>query len=122
MDRTESPGTREAFRPYRHLAVRVLARAFDDLANPDGSATDRESARAFLAGSGMLLHWCHVAALDPCCIVSRAQKVTAALDASTLGGAMSAAAPMTGDCGAGYSWRVPSHTASHARQAYHMRR
>jgi len=55
----------EAFEPYRLLAVRVLARACMDLTNPSGSGVDRESARVFLAGSGMLLHWCRVAGLDP---------------------------------------------------------
>jgi hypothetical protein len=64
----------EGFHAYRHLAVRVLERAFNDLANPARSS-DRESARVFLAGSGMLLHWCHVAALDPSCIVSHAEKL-----------------------------------------------
>jgi hypothetical protein len=69
----------EAFRPYRHLAVRVLARALEDLSNPTGSATDRESARLFLAGSGMLFHWCRVAALDPCRVVNHAERVKAGL-------------------------------------------
>lgn len=68
----------EAFRPYRHLAVRVLARAFLDLADPARSPSERESARVFLAGSGMLFHWCQVAALNPRCIVSRAEKLTEA--------------------------------------------
>lgn len=65
----------EDLRPYRRLAVRVLTRAFLDLANPALSAPHRESARAFLAGSGMLQHWCRVAALDPSCIVHRAEKL-----------------------------------------------
>ena len=62
-------------RPYRHLAVRVLARALLDLANPAGSAADRESARMFLAGSCMLFHWCRVAEINPWCIVQRAEKL-----------------------------------------------
>jgi hypothetical protein len=65
----------EGFQPYRQLAVRVLARAFQDLTSPVGSQTDRESARAFLAGSAMLVHWCRVAALDPGCIVDHAEKL-----------------------------------------------
>jgi hypothetical protein len=69
-------GCDETFRPYRHLAVRVLTRAFLDLTNPVESATERESARAFLAGSAMLFHWCRVAALDPWCIVNQAAKLT----------------------------------------------
>ena len=52
-------------RPYYHLAMRVLARAVLDVMDPTGSAGDRESARAFLAGSVMMEHWCQVAALDP---------------------------------------------------------
>lgn len=55
----------ERFRPYRHLAMRVLARAVLDMMDPAGSSTDRESARAFLSGSVMLHHWCRVAALNP---------------------------------------------------------
>lgn len=65
----------EALRPYRHLAVRVLARAFLDLADPAGPAADRESARVFLTGSGLMRHWCRVAALDPAWVVRRAEVV-----------------------------------------------
>ncbi len=70
----ESSGD-ETFRPYRHLAVRVLARALQDLTNPAGLATHRESARVFFAGSSMLSHWCRVAALDPRWITDRAGKL-----------------------------------------------
>jgi hypothetical protein len=63
---------------YRHLAVRVLARALRDLSDPAGSATDRESARRFFAGSRMLFHWCRVAELDPRWIVHRAARHTPA--------------------------------------------
>ena len=66
----------ETFRPYRDLAVRVLARALQDLSNPVRSC-DRESARVFLAGSGMMLHWCRVASVDPFCVVNHAKKLTA---------------------------------------------
>jgi hypothetical protein len=67
----------EAFLPYRHLALHVLARALRDLANANGSATDRESARLFLAGSPMLFHWCHVAALDPRVVTRHVARFTA---------------------------------------------
>jgi hypothetical protein len=63
-------------RPYRQLAIRVLARAVLDVSDPTGSANDRESARAFLAGSAMLEHWCHVAELDPNCIAANLQRLT----------------------------------------------
>jgi hypothetical protein len=65
----------EAYLPYRRLAVSVLARALQDLSNPAGSATDRESARAFFTGSGMLSHWCRVASLDPLWVAGRVQKL-----------------------------------------------
>ena len=61
--------------PYRRLAIRVVARAVLDVTGVGGSATDRESARVFLAGSIMLSHWCHVAALDPAWVVSRAERL-----------------------------------------------
>jgi len=60
---------------YRHLAMRVLARALRDLASPAGSATDRESARRFLSGSPMLSHWCQLAALDPRLVTKHAARV-----------------------------------------------
>jgi hypothetical protein len=61
-------------RPYRHLAVRVLVQALLDVAKPTASAADRESARAFLAGSPMLFHWCHVAAIEPVWFAERASR------------------------------------------------
>lgn len=69
----------ERLRPYRHLAMRVLARAVLDMTDPTGSAADRRSARAFLAGSVMLQHWCRVAALDPDYVAERAVRVTSGL-------------------------------------------
>lgn len=72
----------EKLRPYRQLAIRVLARAVLDVSDPAGSANDRESARAFLAGSAMLEHWCHVAALDPDCITANLERLTG--EASTV--------------------------------------
>jgi hypothetical protein len=73
----------ERLRPYRHLAIHVLARAVRDALEPAQSATDRESARAFLAGSVMLQHWCRVAALDPDCIAENMKKFTAGLAVRT---------------------------------------
>ena len=67
----------EHFRPYRQLAVRVLAMALRDAADPGGSPADRESARTFVRGSNMLLHWCRVAALDPGCVIGWADKLGA---------------------------------------------
>ena len=72
-----APGDDFGLRPYRQLAVRVLARALLDLSSSSGTRADRESARAFLAGSGMLLHWCHVAAIDPSRIVKHARGLDA---------------------------------------------
>ena len=69
----------ERLRPYRHLAMRVLARAVLDVTDPAGSAADRESARAFLAGSLMLQHWCRVASLNPDCVAERAVRFTSEL-------------------------------------------
>ena len=63
----------DAFTPYRHLAVHVLARALRDLLKP-GSPVDRESARLFLVGSPMLFHWCRVASIDPGLVTSHAKK------------------------------------------------
>jgi hypothetical protein len=65
----------ESFRPYRHLAIRVLARALSDLVNPHGAPADRESARVFLDRSGMLGYWCRVAALDPTAVVALAYRL-----------------------------------------------
>src|SRR5215207_8727196 len=66
--------------PYRHLAVRILDRAFRDLASPAGSLEGPESARAFLAGTSMLYHWCEVADLNPEWVVARAKKLMANSD------------------------------------------
>jgi hypothetical protein len=67
----------ERFRPYRHLAMRVLARAVLDLVDLTASTADRESARAFLSGSVMLRHWCRVAALDPDCVREHMERFSA---------------------------------------------
>ncbi len=76
LDRhTDSCG--DAFHPYRHLAVRVIDQALRDLTRPAESRTDRESARAFLAGSPMLCHWCEVAEIDPRWLVIHLRKLPA---------------------------------------------
>jgi hypothetical protein len=56
---------RDVLRPYRALALRVLARALQDVGDPAGTWANRESAREFFAGSFMLHHWCRIAAIDP---------------------------------------------------------
>jgi len=66
----------EQLRPYRHLAIRVLARALLDVIDPGGSPNDRQSARAFLAGSIMLQHWCRLAGLDAGCVAEHAERFT----------------------------------------------
>jgi hypothetical protein len=51
--------------PYRTLALRVISVAVRDLISPGHSASERETARAFLSGSPMLTHWCSLADIDP---------------------------------------------------------
>jgi hypothetical protein len=63
---------------YRHLAVRVVDQALRDLDNLSESADDRESARAFLAGSPMLYYWCELAGLEPQCVIARARTLMSA--------------------------------------------
>jgi hypothetical protein len=75
MGEANDTSVRELLLPYRHLALRVLVRALLDVANPNGSMPDRQSARAFLNGSGMLLHWCRVAELDPAAIAAVAERL-----------------------------------------------
>lgn len=58
---------------YRHLAIQVINLALRDLTRPGGLAADRASAREFLAGSGMLSHWCALAELDPVRLVRHAE-------------------------------------------------
>jgi hypothetical protein len=68
----------ETFRPYRHLAMRVLMSALRDAADDRGSMANRESALAFLSDSSMFLHWCRVAALDPRAVAKHSSALTAA--------------------------------------------
>jgi hypothetical protein len=68
----------EGFRPYRRLAMHVLARAVRDLIAPDSLPRDRDSARAFFAHSRMLPLWCRIAAIDPHCMADRAAAADAA--------------------------------------------
>lgn len=49
---------------HRRLAASVVRQALRDAADSHASATDRESARTFLAGSPMFRYWCHVGHLD----------------------------------------------------------
>jgi hypothetical protein len=65
----------EAFMPYRHLAVRVLACALRDVAGHAGSHADRKSARQFFAGCPMFFHWCRVAGLDPHLVARHATRL-----------------------------------------------
>jgi hypothetical protein len=51
--------------PYSRLAVRVIALALRDAADPADMRPEAESARTFLAGSSMLRLWCEVAQLNP---------------------------------------------------------
>jgi hypothetical protein len=57
---------------YRSLALTVIDRAFRDLIVGPCSNADRDSAAEFLAGSGMMQHWCRVASLDPGRVIARA--------------------------------------------------
>lgn len=63
--------------PYQRVALRVISQAFRDLERPRESRT----ARAFLAGSAMLSHWCALADLDAAKISATAQLVAARHDA-----------------------------------------
>ena len=58
----------ELLGPYRTLALRVISVAVRDLISPGHSASERQSARAFLSGSPMLIHWCSLADIDPAAI------------------------------------------------------
>lgn len=58
------PLAREDSAPCRHLAARVIEQALKDVLQPGQTATDRQTARRFLAGSAMLYFWCEVAGLD----------------------------------------------------------
>lgn len=55
---------RDLLGPYRTLALRVISLAVQDLITPGHAASERETARAFFAGSRMLGHWCRVAEID----------------------------------------------------------
>jgi hypothetical protein len=66
--------------PYRRLAVRVIEQALRDLAGRAESSHDRDSARAFLAGSPMLSLWCEVAEIDPRRIAGYLRKQPAGSD------------------------------------------
>src|SRR4029453_18546549 len=59
----------------RHLAFRVIEQAFRDLSGSTGSRADRESARAFLAGSWMLYRWGEIADVNAEWTIARAGKL-----------------------------------------------
>ncbi len=65
--------TLELLVPYQRVALRVISQAFRDLERPRESQT----ARAFLAGSPMLRHWCALADLDAAKISATARSVAA---------------------------------------------
>ena len=66
---------------HRHLAERVIERAFRDARDPNGAPTESTSARAFLSGSPMLSFWCEVAGLDLDGVTVRARTLMAGYDA-----------------------------------------
>jgi len=63
--------------PYQRVALRVITQAFRDLERPREAA----AARAFLAGSPMLRHWCALAELDAARISATARIVAARQEA-----------------------------------------
>lgn len=66
----------------RRLALRVIERALKDIVAPHCAAADRQTAREFLAGSSMLVHWCSVATLDPGRVTAWALAIDPATPAS----------------------------------------
>lgn len=71
VTRSSSAAAPELLRPYRRVAVRVIALALRDLANSGESL----AARAFLRDSRLLHHWCAVADIDPARVMARARVV-----------------------------------------------
>jgi hypothetical protein len=59
------------------LAVRVITLAVRDLVAYGHSATERDSARAFLSGSRMLTHWCRLADIDPAAVSDQVRSLAA---------------------------------------------
>jgi len=70
---------------HRFLAARVIDQAVRDARNPNGTVTDRASARAFLSGSPMLSYWCDIANLDLSRVVEHARTLIADCDARRRG-------------------------------------
>ena len=70
---------------HRFLAARVIDQAVRDVRNPNGTLTDRASARAFLSGSPMLSYWCDIADFDLSRVVERARTLIADCDARRRG-------------------------------------
>jgi hypothetical protein len=104
----------ETFRPYRRLALHVLARAVRDLIGPKSLADDRDSARVFFADSRMLAHWCRVAALDPRSLAERAAAADAALTAGSAGPRRSRPPVSTPTRRPGHAIRIPRVAAAQA--------
>jgi hypothetical protein len=67
----------------RHLAVRVIDQAFRDLSDSGGSRANRDSARAFLAGSWMLYRWCEIANVNASWTIARARTLDRAFQSNT---------------------------------------
>jgi len=65
--------TLELLVPYQRVALRVISQAFRDLERP----REAPAARAFLAGSPMLRHWCALADLDAAAISATARILAA---------------------------------------------
>jgi hypothetical protein len=70
---------------HRFLAARVIDQAVRDARNPNGTVTDRASARAFLSGSPMLSYWCDIANFDLSSVVEHARTLIADCDARRRG-------------------------------------
>ena len=70
---------------HRFIAARVIDQAVRDVRNPNGTLTDRASARAFLSGSPMLSYWCDIANFDLSRVVKHARTLIADCDARRRG-------------------------------------
>jgi hypothetical protein len=64
----------------RRLAARVIDQALRDLLNPGEDGANRDTARAFLAGSPWLHYWCEVAGLEPLRVIKGVARILAAND------------------------------------------
>jgi hypothetical protein len=64
----------DSLAPYRHLALTIIAQALRDLTG-SCSPADHQSARAFLAGSPSMRHWCRVAGVDAHRLIATARRL-----------------------------------------------